>query len=61
MKPVVIGIMPREQIRARMLAIAAGKHKSKPREPKIWFTAMKSPAEVLSDENRALLRVITAT
>jgi predicted transcriptional regulator len=58
MKAIVIGIMPQEQIRARMLAIARGEYKPKPGEPKVWFTSMKSLAEVLSDENRALLKVI---
>lgn len=57
-KVISIGIMPQEQIRARALAIARGKYKRKPGEPKIWFTSMRSLAEVLSDENRALLRVI---
>ena len=61
MKAIVIGIMPREKIRARVLAIARGDYKPKPSEPKVWFTSMKSLAEVLSDENRALLRVITET
>jgi predicted transcriptional regulator len=41
-----------------MLAIARGEYKPKPGEPKVWFTSMKSLAEVLSDENRALLKVI---
>jgi predicted transcriptional regulator len=58
MKAIVIGIMPQEKIRERVLAIACGEFKPKPREPKIWFTSMKSLAEVLSDENRALLKVI---
>jgi predicted transcriptional regulator len=58
MKPIVIGIMPQDQIRARMLEIARGKYRPKPRDPKIWFTSMRSLAEILSDENRALLRVI---
>ena len=57
-KVVAIGIMPQEKIRARVLAIAKGKYKPKEGEPKIWFTSMRSLAEVLSDENRALLRVI---
>ena len=61
MKAIVIGIMPQEKIRARMLAIARGECKPKPGEPKVWFTSMKSLAEVLSDENRALLKVITET
>jgi predicted transcriptional regulator len=58
MKTIVIGIMPQEKIRERVLAIACGEFKPKPGEPKIWFTSMKSLAEVLSDENRALLKVI---
>ena len=58
MKAVVIGILPQARIRERMLAIARGEYKPRPGEPRIWFTSMRSLAEVLSDENRALLRVI---
>lgn len=61
MKAIVIGVMPQAQIRARAIAIAKGEYKPKPGEPKIWFTSMRSLAEVLSDENRALLRVIRET
>ena len=58
MKSIVIGIMPQDKIRERIYAIAKGKYKPKLNEPKIWFTSMKSLAEVLSDDNRALLHVI---
>jgi predicted transcriptional regulator len=58
MKPVAIGILSQDKIRARLLAIAKGDYTPSPGEPKIWFTSMKSLSEVLSDENRALLRVI---
>jgi predicted transcriptional regulator len=58
MKKIVIGIMPQEKIRQRMLAIARGEYKPRRGEPKVWFTSMKSLAEVLSDKNRALLNVI---
>jgi predicted transcriptional regulator len=58
MNKIVIGIMPQDEIRARMLAIAKGDYKPKRGEPKVWFTSMKSLAEVLSDKNRALLRTI---
>ena len=58
MKPIAIGIMSQDKIRARLLAIAKGDYKPAPGEPKIWFTSMKSVSEILSDENRALLRVI---
>ena len=58
MKAIVIGIMPQESIRQRVLAIARGDYKPKPSDPKIWFTSMRSLAEVLSDENRGLLKLI---
>jgi predicted transcriptional regulator len=58
MKTITIGIMPQAKMRARVLKIAKGKYKPKPGEPKIWFPSMRSVAEVLSDENRALLHVI---
>lgn len=61
MKAIRIGILPQEAIRARMLAIARGELKPRPSDPKVWFTSMRSLAEVLSDENRALLRVIHET
>lgn len=59
MRPMAIGIMPQEKIRERALAIARGDYKPKTTESKIWFTSMKSLAEVLSDDNRALLHVMT--
>ncbi|MFM2112034.1 MAG: hypothetical protein RLZZ271_694 [Pseudomonadota bacterium] len=58
MKPITLGLLPQEQIRQRMLAIAKGELKPKPGDPKVWFTSMRSLAEVLSDENRALLNTI---
>lgn len=61
MKTIVIGVMPQEKVRARMLAIARGEYKPKPGEPKIWFNSMRSVAEVLSDSNRALLKAIEET
>ena len=61
MKAIVIGILPQDKIRERVLAVARGEYKPKLNEPKIWFTSMRSLAEVLSDENRALLREIKET
>ncbi len=61
MKKIVIGILPQEKIRERMLAIAKGDYKPKRGEPKVWFISMKSMAEVLSDKNRALLHIIAET
>ena len=60
-EPIIIGILPQDKIRARMLSIARGDYKPKPSDPKIWFTSMRSLAEVLSDDNRALLKVIKQT
>ena len=61
MKAIVVGILPQDRIRERMLAITRGEYKPKATEPRIWFTSMRSLAEVLSDENRALLQVIQDT
>ncbi len=58
MKSLKIGIMPREQYQKRILAIAAGSYKPKAGEPKIWFSSMKSMAEVLSEHNMRLLQLI---
>lgn len=61
MKTLKIGILAQEQMRARVLAIASGEYKPEPGEPSIWFPSMKSLAEVLSDDNRALLKLIEQT
>ncbi len=61
MSTVMIGILPQEKMRERVLAIAKGEYKPEPSEPKIWFTSMRSLAEVLSDDNRALLKIIQET
>ena len=58
MKATAVGILPQERIRECILAIACGEYKPQPTEPKIWFTSMHSLAVVLSDESRALLKVI---
>jgi hypothetical protein len=61
MKVIKIGIASQKDIRARILSIAKGELKPKATDPMIWFTSMRSLAEVLSDENRALLHVIRAS
>ncbi|MCL2891985.1 transcriptional regulator [Brenneria tiliae] len=52
----LIGVMPEQLIRKRMLAVVKGEHKPEAGEPKIWFTSMNALAQVLSNENIALLR-----
>lgn len=47
-----IGIMSQDKIRERMLEIAKGSYKPASDEPKIWFTSMRSLAEVLSDDQQ---------
>ena len=61
MKVIKIGIASQQKIRQRLLAIAKGEITPKPSDPKVWFTSMRSLAEVLSDENRAMLEVIRQT
>jgi predicted transcriptional regulator len=61
MKIIKIGIAPQEKIRERALVIARGDIKPIPCDPKIWFTSVDSLSRVVSEENRALLDVISST
>jgi predicted transcriptional regulator len=58
MKTLRVGIATYEEMKARTLAIAAGERKPGAHEPQVWFTSAESFAKVLSDRNRALLRII---
>lgn len=53
-----IGIISLEQYKLRTIAIARGEYKPQKDEPKIWFTSIKSLANVLSEENQYLLKLI---
>ena len=53
-----IGVMAPGDMRARSIAIAKGEYKPKSGEPKVWFPSLASAAQLLSDENRAMLRAI---
>jgi len=57
-KAVKIGIMPYKRFKARTIAIAKGSLKPKKDDPKIWFPSMKSLANVLSEDNQKLLKLI---
>jgi len=57
-KTIKVGIMNKEQYKARTIAIAKGEYTVKKNEPKIWFQSVKSMAQVLSNENQDLLQVI---
>ncbi len=50
--------MSKEAYKERTMAIAKGEYKPKKNEPKVWFESLKSMAQILSNENRALLRTI---
>jgi predicted transcriptional regulator len=58
-KVLKIGIMSRKEYMARTVAIAKGLYVPKAGEPKIWFESVKSLAEVLSNDNRELLSLIS--
>lgn len=57
-KVIKVGVMSFEDFRRRSIDIAAGRHKPKANEPRIWFESLKSLAEVLSEGNQELLDVI---
>jgi predicted transcriptional regulator len=57
-KKVKIGILPKEKYIERTIAIAKGEYKPQKDEPKIWFESVQSMAQVLSNENQELLRLI---
>lgn len=58
MKTLRVGIAGYGEMKARTLAIACGEHRPGPGEPKVWFPSLESFAKVLSDRNRALLKMI---
>ena len=55
---VFVGILSRQAYKERTLAIVRGDYTPRENEPKIWFESLKSMAQVLSNENRELLRII---
>lgn len=58
MKTIRVGIMSKEAYKQRTIDIAKGLYVPKANEPKIWFESMKSMAQILSNENQALLKTI---
>lgn len=58
MKTMIVGIISKEEYKARTIAIAKGEYKPKANEPKVWFESIKSLAQILSNENQHLLKVI---
>jgi predicted transcriptional regulator len=61
MKSLKVGIATVEDMKKRTMAIARGDLKPSRDDPKVWFTSPESFAKVLSNKNRALLNLISAT
>jgi predicted transcriptional regulator len=53
-----IGIAPREEMKARTMAVARDELKQGANDPKVWFTSIESLAQVLSTKNKMLLEII---
>jgi predicted transcriptional regulator len=53
-----VGIISKEEYRQRTIAIAKGEYIPKHGEPKVWFESLQSMAQVLSNENQELLKII---
>jgi predicted transcriptional regulator len=61
MKTLKVGIASREAYKKRTLAIAKGEYVPAKGEPKIWFESLGTLSQVLSDQNRDLLKLILET
>lgn len=58
MSTLYIGIATQKEIRQRTIDIASGRLIPKETDPKVWFTSLASFAQVLSEDNQALLTAI---
>lgn len=54
----LIGVISEKRLRDRMLAIATGKYKPSPNEPKFWFSSLIAVGQLLSNDNIELLRLM---
>jgi predicted transcriptional regulator len=61
MKKLKVGIASRGQYRKRTMEIARGKYVPGRHEPKVWFDSLGTLSQVLSDQNRNLLKLILET
>lgn len=53
-----IGIASKEYIHRRMLAIARGKERQLPNDPRVWFTSWEALARVFSKQNMMLIEIL---
>lgn len=61
MEKLKVGIASLDQYRARTMEIARGKYIPGQDEPKVWFDSLGTLAQVLSEQNRKLLKLILET
>lgn len=61
MKTLKVGIASREAYKKRTLAIAKGEYVPAKDEPKVWFESLGALSQVLSNQNRDLLKLILET
>jgi len=61
MKTLKVDVASVDEMKKRTIAIAKGLIKPSKDDPKVWFTSPESFAKVLSNKNRALLKMIAAT
>jgi len=61
MNSLKVGIATREEFKKRTMAIARGKYTPAKNEPKVWFESLGTLSQVLSDQNRDLLKIILLT
>ncbi len=59
MKKILIGVMPQDKIRQRVIAVARGERTPKSDEPKIWFPSIKSAAEILTGPPNRLRQLLS--
>ena len=57
-KTLKVGVMSYENFKKYTMAIASGRYKPKPNEPKIWFASIETMSQVLSTKNIELLKLI---
>jgi predicted transcriptional regulator len=61
MNTLKVGIASREDFKKRTMDIARGKYIPNKDEPKVWFESLGTLSQVLSDQNRDLLKMILQT
>lgn len=58
MKTIRIGVASEQEIRQRVLDIAAGRHKPTAQEPRVWVRSVDEFRKLLSEKNMHLLAAI---